>query len=103
MSPGPDDLACAAALVDLPGMTPVRLARLLDGFRPGLAWRAVAAGSHPADPGAGPRRRPGASSPPRSPDGYAAAGVQVLLPGRPGYPGASGRRSRGTGRPVRLG
>ena len=47
-----DELACAAALLDLPGMTPVRLAR--HPRRPGsprLAWQAVRAGAHPADPG----------------------------------------------------
>jgi len=44
-----DDLACAAALLDLPGMTPVRLARVLDGFGPVLAWHAVRAGAHPGD------------------------------------------------------
>jgi DNA processing protein len=31
-------------------MTPVRLAKLLDGFRPVVAWRAVRAGIHPGDP-----------------------------------------------------
>ncbi len=39
----------AAALAGLPGMTPVRLARLLDGFEPAIAWHAVAAGTHPCD------------------------------------------------------
>ena len=37
----------AAGLAGLPGMTPVRLAKLLDGFHPVLAWRAVQAGAHP--------------------------------------------------------
>ena len=40
----------AAGLAGLPGMTPVRLAKLLDGFEPILAWAAVRAGTHPADP-----------------------------------------------------
>jgi DNA processing protein len=83
-----DDVACASALVQLQGMTPVRLARLLDGFRPGMAWRAVAAGAHPAD------RRHRFTAEARGIDPsevarrYVAAGIDVLLPDRPGYPAA---------------
>ena len=67
-------------------MTPVRLARLLDGFEPVSAWRAVRAGTHPADL----QRR--FASPARATDvaevgaHYAQRGVRVLLPDLPGYP-----------------
>ena len=53
----------AAGLAGLPGMTPVRLAKLLDGFEPILAWAAVRAGTHPADP---ERKVPGAGAGHRS-------------------------------------
>jgi DNA processing protein len=82
------ELACAAALLDLPGMTAVRLARLLDGLGPVLAWSAVRSGAHPGDPG----RRFEAAARAIDPSGvarrYADSGVSVLLPGRPGYPAA---------------
>jgi DNA processing protein len=85
---GPDERAAAAALLDLPGMTPVRLARLLDGFRPCLAWSAVRAGTHPADPG----RRFAVAARGIDPEAvarrYRDAGVSVLLVGSPGYPAA---------------
>jgi len=67
-------------------MTPVRLARLLDGFEPVSAWKAVRAGSHPADP----QRK--FATPARATDvaevgaRYARRGVRVLLPDTPGYP-----------------
>ncbi len=83
-----DELACAAALVDLPGMTPVRLARILDGLGPCLAWQAVRAGAHPADPG----RRFASAARARDPGAvlarYRAAGLTVLLPDGTGYPPA---------------
>ncbi len=81
-----DTSAHAAALAGLPGMTPVRLAKLLDGFEPASAWKAVRAGSHPADP----QRK--FASPARITDvfevgaRYAREGVRVLLPATPGYP-----------------
>jgi DNA processing protein len=81
-----DAQAHAAALAGLPGMTPVRLAKLLDGFHPALAWKAVRAGAHPADP----RRR--FADPARETDvsevgvRYARLGVDVLLPHMVGYP-----------------
>ena len=85
---GDDDLACAAALLDLPGMTPVRLARVLDGLGPALAWHAVRAGTHPGDRS----RRFAASARDMVPMNvlrrYRAAGVSVLLPDRAGYPTA---------------
>ncbi len=76
----------AAAIAGLPGMTPVRLGKLLDGFHPVLAWKAVQAGAHPADP----RRR--FTAPSRTTDleevgdRYQRAGVRVLLPDMEGYP-----------------
>lgn len=87
-SMAPEERSCAVALLGLAGMTPVRLARLLDGMGPVVAWAAVRAGTHPADPGrrfAGPAR----GVDPRAVDRtYADARVRVLLPGREGYPAA---------------
>ncbi len=84
--PSPADVAGAAALVGLPGMTPVRLARLLDSWRPAEAWAAVAAGRHPA--GRDPRWAGVASGtePAAVADRYREAGVEVLLPTDPRYP-----------------
>jgi DNA processing protein len=76
----------AAGLAGLPGMTPVRLAKLLDGFHPVLAWKAVQAGAHPADP----RRKFAASA--RTTDlaevesRYRRAGARILLPDMRDYP-----------------
>jgi DNA processing protein len=76
----------AAGLAGLPGMTPVRLSKLLDGFDPVLAWKAVRAGTHPADP----QRR--FLAPARNIDlseveaRHRRAGVKVLLPGMNEYP-----------------
>lgn len=83
-----DDMTCAAALVELHGMTPVRLARLLDGFRPGMAWQAVVAGTHPADRGHRFTAEARGVDPYVVADRYTAAGVAVLVPGRSGYPSA---------------
>lgn len=47
---GDEEAAHAAALAGLPGMTRARLTKILDGLAPTLAWRAMAAGVHPADP-----------------------------------------------------
>lgn len=86
MSPGTDAPIHGAAIAGLPGMTPVRLARLLDGFQPETAWRAVRSGTHPADPQrkfAGPAR---ATDVREVATRYARAGVKVLLPSMVGYP-----------------
>jgi len=83
-----DELACAAALVGLGGMTPVRLARLLDGHGPVTAWRAVAAGTHPADRAHRFRAEARTVEPSAVVQRYRAAKSRVLLPGRPGYPPA---------------
>lgn len=76
----------AAALAGLAGMTPKRLARMLDGFQPMVAWSALGAGTHPGDP-----ERQFASAARRTDvdevaDRCARAGMYVLLPGRHGYP-----------------
>jgi DNA processing protein len=76
----------AAALAGLAGMTPVRLAKLLDGFRAQVAWGAVLAGTHPGDPQrrfAGPARTTDVSE---VGERYEQAGVLVLLPDMEGYP-----------------
>jgi DNA processing protein len=81
-----DVQAHAAALTGLPGMTPARLAKLLDGFHPELAWKALRTGAHPADP----RRKFTESARMTDVRGvgarYAHAGVRVLLPHMVGYP-----------------
>lgn len=86
MRAGDECEAHAAALAGLAGMTPVRLAKVLDGFEPGLAFHALRAGTHPGDPGRrfrGPARD---TDPREVARRYRAAGVKVLLPGRAGYP-----------------
>ena len=78
--------AHAAALAGLPGMTPVRLSRITDGFTPVTAWRALRAGAHPGDP----HRRFTAAARMTEVEEVAAryrgAGVAVLVPGDEGYP-----------------
>lgn len=83
-----DEQAHAASLVGLAGMTPVRLVRVLDGFRPAVAWSALRTGTHPRDPDRRFRRAARATDPAQVADSYVAAGVAVLLPDRPGYPAA---------------
>ncbi|MHB1516790.1 MAG: DNA-processing protein DprA [Acidimicrobiales bacterium] len=78
--------AHVAALAGLPGMTPVRLTRLLDGFSPKVAWEMVRAGAHPGD-----RKRRflrGAEDVEVAAvaSRYATAGVEVLTTETPGYP-----------------
>lgn len=76
----------AAALAGLPGMTPVRLAKLLDGFRPVLAWKAVRAGIHPADPKLRFAASSRATDLDEVADRYRQEGVKVLLPDMVEYP-----------------
>jgi DNA protecting protein DprA len=67
-------------------MTPVRLAKLLDGFHSKVAWGAVLAGTHLGDPKrrfAGPARITDVSE---VGERYEEAGVLVLLPDMEGYP-----------------
>jgi DNA processing protein len=76
----------AAALAGLAGMTPVRLAKLLDGFHSQVAWGAVLAGTHPGDPKrrfAGPARTTDVSE---VGERYEQSGALVLLPDMEGYP-----------------
>jgi DNA processing protein len=83
----PDDLqAHAATLAGLAGMTPVRLAKVLDGFDPVVAFHAVRAGTHPGDPGRRFRAPARDADPRKVARDYQHAGVEVLLPGRVGYP-----------------
>jgi DNA processing protein len=67
-------------------MTPVRLAKLLDGFHPVVAWKAVRAGAHPADPD---RRFASGATTTDIEDvwaSYVRCHAKVLLPDEPGYP-----------------
>jgi DNA processing protein len=81
-----DTAGHAAALAGLAGMTPVRLAKLLSDREPQEAWISVRSGRHSADPHrkfmANSRRTDVA----KVGQHYVRAGVQVLLPGGPGYP-----------------
>ena len=81
-----DPATAAAALAGLPGMTPVRLARLLDGFEPSMAWHALAAGAHPGDFERRFESAAWATDVTRVADTYVQAGVSVLLRDRVGYP-----------------
>jgi DNA processing protein len=69
-------------------MTAVRLARLLDGLGPTVAWTAVRSGAHPGDPGRRFAAAARAIDPSSVAQRYAEAGVEVLLPNRSGYPAA---------------
>ena len=82
------DRACGAALLGLPGMTAVRLAALLDGMGPAMAWCAVRAGTHPADRARRFRAAARAVDPGDVARRYAAACAGLLLPGGRGYPAA---------------
>lgn len=79
-------VAHAAALAGLPGMTPVRLAKLLEDLAPMEAWQAVRAGTHRGDP----RQR--FMEPARTTvveevgETYSRSGVAILLPRTRGYP-----------------
>jgi len=75
---------CAAALVGLPGMTPVRLGRLLAGRDPVAVWSDLVAGRAGVDRYHVDAAR--STDPGRVGDRYRAAGVAVLLPGDDGYP-----------------
>jgi DNA processing protein len=81
-----DGEICAAALAGLPGMTPVRLAKLLDGFRPVLAWKAVRAGIHPGDPQLRFATSSRETELEEVAERYRREGVKVLLPDMIEYP-----------------
>jgi DNA processing protein len=78
--------AHAATLAGLAGMTPVRLAKVLDGFDPVVAFLAVRSGTHPGDPRRRFRTPARESDPQEVGRRYERAGVAVLLRDRPGYP-----------------
>ena len=80
--------AHGAALVGLPGMTPVHLAKLLGGMTPTEAWEAVRSGTHPADPRHKFLRSARETDVDAVAHAYARAGVSTLLPGTDGYPSA---------------
>jgi DNA processing protein len=79
---------CAAALAGLPGMNPRRLINLLDGFQPMMAWHAVLAGTHPADPDRRFSSAARRTDVQKVGECHARLGVQVLLPDQRGYPSA---------------
>ncbi len=83
-----DESVWSAALLDLPGMTPVRLTRLLDGLGPRLAWQSVRAGAHPADRERHFRSAARGIDPAAALARYRAAGVRILRPDGAGYPPA---------------
>lgn len=78
--------AHAAALAGLPGMTPVRLAKITDGFSSVTAWSALRAGTHPADPGRRFLSTARATDVDEVSRRYLGTGVSVLVPGGAGYP-----------------
>ncbi len=78
--------AHAATLAGLAGMTPVRLAKVLDGFDPVVAFHAVRSGTHPGDPRRRFRTPARDSDPGEVGRRYERAGVAVLLRDRSGYP-----------------
>ena len=84
--PGPADVACAAALVGLPGMTPVRLARLLDGRRPAAAWEVLLSGADPAAADARWTSVAAATDPVEVAARYRTAGVEVIIGDDDRYP-----------------
>jgi len=76
----------AAALAGLPGMTPVRLARLLDDVGPVEAWKALGAGTHRGDPQRRFMAPACATAVEEVGEVYSRSGVAILLPGTSGYP-----------------
>ena len=67
-------------------MTPVRLSKVLDGFQPSTAWKALRAGAHPADPQRKFAPAARATDVREVGERYNRAGVKVLLPDHAGYP-----------------
>ncbi len=84
----PSDEGCAAAMAGLPGMTPVRLAKLLEGLGAGVAWDAIVAGTHPADPDRRFMAPARTTEVQEVADRYDRAGVAVLSQSDPSYPRA---------------
>jgi DNA processing protein len=84
--PGGPEVACGAALVGLPGMTPVRLAKLLADVSPVRAWEALAQGRHPADEQRRFMRAVRETDPEVVAEQYERAGVSVHLRSASSYP-----------------
>ncbi len=82
------EAACAAALASLPGMTPVRLTRVLAGASPIEAWLALRSGEHAVDPDGRFRGAARRSCPDHVLGAYREHRITVLLHGRAGYPPA---------------
>lgn len=80
------DVACGAALAGLPGMTPVRLAKILADVDPALAWEALARGRHPADEKRRFMPSVRTTDPEVVAEQYEGAGVSVHLRTAPSYP-----------------
>jgi DNA processing protein len=80
------DVACGAALAGLPGMTPVRLAKILAGVDPALAWEALAHGRHPADERRRFMQAVRTTDPEVVAEQYEHAGVSVHLRSASNYP-----------------
>jgi len=84
--PSESDVACGAALVGLPGMTPVRLAKILADVNPVRAWEALAHGRHPADEQRRFMRAVREIDPDVVAEAYERAGVSVHLRSASDYP-----------------
>jgi len=80
------DVACGAALAGLPGMTPVRLTKVLADLNPVRAWEALALGRHPADEQGRFMRAVREIDPEVVAEEYERAGVSVHLHSAPNYP-----------------
>jgi DNA processing protein len=77
----------AAAIAAL-GAGPVRTRRFLEGYEPGPAWEALAAGRHRADPDRTYQSKARPSLVDAVESACTRAGVAVRILGRPGYPEA---------------
>jgi len=82
------EAACAAALVSLPGMTPVRLTRVLAEASPTEAWSTLRSGEHAVDPDGRFSRAARRVCPDRVLGAYREHRISVLVHGRAGYPSA---------------
>lgn len=80
------DVAYGAALAGLPGMTPVRLAKVLADVTPVWAWEALARGRHPVDDQRRFMRAAREIDPEVVAGAYERAGVSVHLRSASSYP-----------------
>ncbi len=81
-----EDEVYAATLCGLPGMTPVRLAKVLADHDPMTAWAALSSGRHPADSQHRFTVAARSADPEAVAEQYAHAGVGIHLRGARGYP-----------------